>query len=611
MLKDIVKGFKNALDNNPEIVLENYTLKEGLYISFDIHDKLDNYKYIVVKKKNETIKDDQYKWFRERDYYSSILDDDMNKAVDIKKQIHSTNEFSLFIKKDNFPGFNSEAMTDSGFYERIDGYFNSLKELDNKYWDIYDKSDIKKKQKYSRDEFFDKYFKDEIEYLVSDERKKRLEDARNFFKNNLAAIQVILKDINSKEPYEKYVKIFFDENISDYKRAYQLYITPRIFNKNDFNATIDNKIMGLPANNITANDKKPYLLLRTMKAFVPTRVTFDEAIANKDFFLWLKSQEKSDINIDYNYKYDMAPENSKNNPRFEIYVNKKEVVIEDYDNIPFPQSKKTFEVKNYLNITDKDNVTLLGKLEVSRGQLMEMISDMFFAGEMEGYFKKLELKVKANVFTDNMQSLFFISRDAIYDFIVLGVEEPFSNMVDRITLDSIKDQLLYTVKGIPKKMGEAYNLRLALLEYFNKGGKEMGDCINNITCRLKEKLQSKQEVVCESDEEFFFILGQLTYYILYQSEAKNKNYGMVEPFIHSRNAQDLKNKLKNIFNIYKHAIGLHSYKFNNAFSMIMGYECTSKFSGKMQDLYYAGLMTNNILLAKNEQGNEEEVNNEK
>lgn len=610
MLRDVTRNFKAACSKNPAVVLDNYTMKEGLYIRFKISEPLE-YDYIVIRKNEERIKDDKFKWFRAVDYYSSILDDDMNKAVDTKKQIHSTNEFSVFIKKDNFPGMHKESMNNEVYKERIEGYFNSLKSIEDKFWDMYNKSEIKKQVKLKKEEFFNKYFKNETNYLKSEERINRINIIRDFFINHLVDFQNIIGQIDSEEKFTNYIKIFIDEDISKYITAYRLYIIPRIYNKNDYNVLIDGNIMGLPANNMSLNDKKPYMLLRTMKTSVPARVSFDDAVAYKDFFLWLKSQSYSNMTVNYEYEFDRDPGKSEDGSRFDIYINKKEGIVEDFDNIPFRPGKIEFKYNNYLNITENDNITVKANEVWGRGKLLDNISFYFFAGKMKGYFRKAEPKVETNVFTSKMQSLFFISRNAIYDYIVYDVNESFKAMVDRVTLESIKEQLLYTTKGIPKKMGEAYNLRLSLINYFSGGENDMGDTIKKLNESLKEKLEKKDLALCSSDEEFYFTAGQLTYYILHQSEAKEKTYGMVEPFIHAKTPQDLKNKLKDIFSLYKHAINLDYIKFKNAFSMVMGYDCNSKFTGRMQDMYYAGLMSNNILFSKSEKDNGEVNKDEK
>lgn len=611
MLKDIIRNFKEACNNNPFIVMDNYTMKEGLYIKFNIKNGIDKYEHMIIAKNVDTLKDDKYKWFRDRDYYSSILDDDMNKAVDTKKQIHSVNEFSVFIKKNNFPGLDKNSMDIATYTERIDGYFDALEGLEKKYWEIYSKSSIKKQEKLSKEQFFNKYFKDEIEYLNSQTRIERLGKIKKFFNENVTQLKEIFIDINSKYNFANYIKIFIDEDIEIYKKAYELYLIPRIFNKNDFNAIIDGKIVGLPGSNITANDKKPYLMLKSMKTNVPMRITSDDAIAQKDLFLWLKAQDSSSIQLGYDYEYDTGLGKNIEGSYFDLYLNKGELNIEDYDNLPFKPDRMEFIIKNYLNLADKESSKILPpEGPLNRGQLLEKINTMFFAGRIKGYFKNQEPRVETNVFTANMQSLFFISRDALYDFIVHGVEKPFKSIVNRITMESIKEQLLYTVKGIPRKIAEAYNFRLSLLEYFDEGGKKMGDCIRNVMDKLREKLNLKELVCCSSDEEFYFTAGQVTYFILAQSEAKNKTYGMIEPFIHAKTSQDLKNKLKEIFNTYKHAIRLDNLRFKNAYSMVMGYECESKFQGKMQDMYYAGLMANNIMFEKKEYSNRNYDNRE-
>lgn len=611
MIKDLVNNFSNASLETVNVILDNYRLKEGLYIRFNNSD-ISSYDYMIIKKKVEILHDDVYRWFRDRDYYSSILDDDMNKAVDTKKQIHSTNEFTLFIKKNNFPGMNKDSMSIDEAKNRITSYYSSIKLMDNKYYEIYSKSDIKKTEKLSKEKFFNKYFKTDIEYLKSDSRINQIDSLGNFFSDNINAISDIIKVIDSKDTFSNYIKIFINTGIEKYKKAYKLYITPRIFNKNDFNSIISNEIKGLPSSNVTANDKKPYLLSRTMKIGVPIRVSTKEAINIKDFFLWLKSQNKDNIKISYDFKYDKEPGKDINGSFYDLYVNRGSMQIEDYDNIPFVPQKINLEIKNYLYRKGEDNLTLLpDESIINRGDLLYRINNAFFAGKIKGYFKKgfdkKDMPLENNVFTAGMQSLFIICKEALYDFVVLGVEKPFSSMADKITMQSIKEQLLYTVNGTNKaqfgKLSDAYNLRLALINYFKTGGCNMGDQIKNVYEKLKTKLLSKEIVTCESDEEFYFTAGQVAFYIMSQSEAKNKNYGLFEPFVHAKGAQDIKNKIKDEFEIYKYAIRFGNLKFENAMGMIMGYDCESKFSGKMQDMFYAGIFVNNIFYEKKEEDN--------
>ena len=106
---------------------------------------------------------------------------------------------------------------------------------------------------------------------------------------------------------------------------------------------------------------------------------------------------------------------------------------------------------------------------------------------------------------------------------------------------------------------------------------------------------------CENDDEFFFLSGQLAYYLLFQSEADKKTHGLVEPFLRSKTAQNLKKQLAFVYDSYKHAILFENKKFNNAMSAVQGYSTENDFRSN-QDMFLAGLMTKNIFYIKKEQG---------
>ncbi len=72
----------------------------------------------------------------------------------------------------------------------------------------------------------------------------------------------------------------------------EAYILPRLFNVNDFNQIIDGEIVGLPANDVSMNSKKPYQELKSMKTKAPTRVSVEEAMYIKDLYKWLQAQGK-------------------------------------------------------------------------------------------------------------------------------------------------------------------------------------------------------------------------------------------------------------------------------------------------------------------------------
>ena len=56
MLKDITENYKKAIKQNKNIILDNYSIKSGLLLKFDINTKVSDLKdedYLIVDKKRK------------------------------------------------------------------------------------------------------------------------------------------------------------------------------------------------------------------------------------------------------------------------------------------------------------------------------------------------------------------------------------------------------------------------------------------------------------------------------------------------------------------------------------------------------------------------------
>ena len=88
---------------------------------------------------------------------------------------------------------------------------------------------------------------------------------------------------------KNYAKVFFiypDELKTKelYAKENERYLFPNIYNRNDFNMERNGKIVGLPNDNITLNDNKPYLKNKTRKNEIPHLLSQEDALLRKKFF---------------------------------------------------------------------------------------------------------------------------------------------------------------------------------------------------------------------------------------------------------------------------------------------------------------------------------------
>lgn len=644
MLQDMTKELKTAIKTNEKLVLENYSMKDGAYFKLGINKNIDDINtndYLIInnKKDKDMVKNiGLYNWFREMDYYSGLLNDSTNKAIDLPaKKIHSTNYLTIFIKKAILPEMGGkDALTEEKLRERIEDYYEKLKKSEEKFIEIYTKSNYKegKPKKEDKEKFLKDYFNEEIEYIRSEERIRNIQIYKEYVLNNLDKMLSFIKKFDETNPFDNYLKIFFvvdeDENKNReiYKRENDIYVTPRIFNVNDFNLFINGEIFGLPSTNITTNNKKPYLILRTMKCTVPSRLTVDDVKVTQNLFKWLQKQGKfKEIKIDNTYNFQGSKVYDETKSYFSVHLNS-DSEIDGFDFIPFKQDKLKFQVinpldiKGYIDPKDKNaGMTTLSAYEVDNMfRLKALVCELFFNNKIkpEEYFKDYEPDVKTNEFTGNMKSLFMQSRDAMHDYFSNGIDISFKKIINKVSLDLIEEQIRHIVKGNNlSRVAKVYNLRISFLKHFQiEEGNKMADKIKDTLEKLKIKLVKEDLVVCESDEEFYFTAGQLAYYILSQSESDDKSFGIFEPMLNAKNSKQLKRRLEESFELYKHALSYKNIKFKNALGMIMGYETKAKIEGEMKDILLAGMLANNIFYIKeNKKGkkngeNQGEVNND-
>jgi len=586
LINDLVELFKKEYkrlgDNGDKIVLDSYHPKSGLYMRIKKDGRIE--KMVIGKERPE--KDiDLYKWFRDRDYYSILID--MNKSVDTKKKIHSCNYFTLFMKKDIFPEVGENAISRSEFEERVNQYFDILAENGKK--------------------STDKKLNELMEYISEKTDISEIENKKNYILSNIDAL---IEEIKSEE-FEGYVSMFFDADISIYEHECRKYLISRIFNKNTFNEKFGSEIMGLSNYNMGSNDKKPYLELKTTRYKVPYRVTVEDAILTKKFFDWLGYQEDRELLIPFDYDFKGKAESSKSNKVFNscyyLYFTKgKEIVIEDFEYLPSYNPKIDFRIPNVLQVgKSEDNVyyTEDDKACKTRIELEGHTNRLFFNGRLiNGYFQ--EPKIKTGAFSKNLQNILLISRKAFHSFFRKASDIDLLGIIDKVSMAIIKEHLK---NGERYKAAWAYNLRLGFFEYYSiKGGEQMGNKIKELMHNIGNKISSKEAVFCESDEEFYFTAGQLAYFLLSKSESQKKNFDMAEPFLRTKSGTEIKKQLNYIFDRYKHAIRMNDISFKNAMGMVQGYE-TNRSYRDYEDIFIAGLMTKNILYKAYEDENKKEV----
>jgi len=172
-------------------------------------------------------------------------------------------------------------------------------------------------------------------------------------------------------------------------------------------------------------------------------------------------------------------------------------------------------------------------------------------------------------------------------------------ILDDIRHDEIKEGHHTKTGDVHKKL----NIWFSLWSFF---GKE--NATNDLTMANKiEQHQQRMRIVrdpksnehLQTDDEFAFAVGQIIYYLLYQSKAENKTHAIIEPFLQKTDVQELKKAIANTFNAYKHEIDFGKGRFEKLSSEIMDYE----LDGNLKELLpyiLAGYFSNSLIYEKSE-----------
>ena len=580
MVNDLLILFKKAYkEKGDKIVLDYYKPKDGLYIRINKDGSRD---YLIIQK--ETFEDELYKWFKERDYYSVLLE--MNKPVDSKKKIHSNNYYTIFMKKDIFPGIGKNPLSDDEFRERVNNYFDVLEDTETK-----------------KDKYTEMVLK-EIDSTLDHERIKKNK------KYILENIDELIKEIKTYD-FEGYISIFFEAMEEEYEIEYERYMIPRIFNKNSYNVMIDGEVWGLSNSNMGTNEKKPYLENKTMKCKVPYRVRVDDAIIIKKFFDWLNYKREWDMVLSYDYSFSGEDTNIKNigdkyhNHILRFERTKDGQFITDYEYVPYFTRKIEFTLENVLHIAKKEKniTTIIEDISiVDIFHLEQKVNEIFFNKQMiDNYYGEVK-----SYLSSNLENLLIISRSAFNSFFRKGLDNGLKNIIEKIGKEIVKEHLRISKQMYINKAAEAFNLWVSLMKYLNIGGKEMADKLLYYINLLEDKGRGENPAICNSDEEFYFATGQIAYYLLSQSESSRLTHGVTEPFLRANTAVELKRQLKNVYEQYNHAISFKNKKFNQIFAMVMGYETKERLK-KHEDMLLAGFMAKNIFYISGKEKENKEV----
>lgn len=554
MLEECLEIFKKNLDEDPDMVLRGYIPKDGKYYLVTMKEKGPwevslSFK-IKYDKKEKRIENQplNYSFIRDLDFNSNLLN--MNKSIDNKKAIHSSNYYSFFFKENIYEDkINKDA---------IERYFSILKNPLKKY------KDKNAKNLYLENE-------ERLGGVNVDEAEK----IEKWIVENIDNKNIFDIDTSSKD----YFKIFFVyEDEEKTKKAYQReqdrYLLTNLFNKNKYNIEVSGKTFGVSDDNLGINDKKPYLENLSRKVKQPYLISADTAKLQNLFFSYLSSAVKRRYKRIYfnTGNKEISFEKNKNFIGFELflYPEKKEAAILDYNIYSNDFDDIEIQINQYIEEYLPENAKAddFSKREEKYGLvtekniLLNKIDAVFFYN----YYQRNKYNLdNLNIKELNFKIIILNYGKSLEVAIINNKNKEVVRILDKLLKESIKYSLTndYKTKAITQ-----FNYYLSLKEYFKKKEENYMDFQE----KMKRKLESAGDISLEGDEEILFALGQVLRKLLNHSKISDKNLTFIRNFLDEQKTSKIIENLKHLLVTYAHNITTKDVRFNRAVSQILVYE---------------------------------------
>jgi CRISPR-associated protein Csh1 len=219
---------------------------------------------------------------------------------------------------------------------------------------------------------------------------------------------------------------------------------------------------------------------------------------------------------------------------------------------------------------------------------------------------------------DNLfyQDLITSIRDAMYKWFVVGDSRAgyraLSKSFDRILINAITSEVIdnknssnpsKSINKIFNKTKNKLNLVYALRKYFEGDEFIMENNINSIREKLSEKIASKDISLVENDKEYYYAVGQISMYLIKLKSTNRICHSELNAILKCKTDVKLKEELIRTYKKYNFKIFTNYIKFQKLYSMVLGYNPTSKID--TQVLLFGALQDS--ILFNNEVDKNEEI----
>ncbi len=583
MLKEVIEVFEKEYrkgsipENKDYYITKDHIPADGEYIVLHETDNgftADEPIIIKMDKKTKIIEttNPYFDFIQYADYMSRYLES--NKSITTDKNIHSNNYLTLFVKKENL-------LNGKITQETLTSYYEVFKEP--------------YKKKYTKAQLKKSYEALEEKYGKSD--KDKIDKIERWVKENLFHL--------AKENDSGYLKLFFFQDLEEYRKESEKYTLTNIYNSADYNTVIDQIIYGVPNNNMGLNSKKPFLEQKSRKNSVPILLSQEEVLIQKKFFDYLNNiATKGKVNLYFSEEGILTLDNDTN-PDLDfcgyfIRIEKgMEPEIHDFDIITsYSNQIKPLNIKNILKIQSSN---LEYKTVYTLSELKKIIDSLLFRNKLsKNYFTEAS---KIRIYDEILKKNLLLTRKRLFDWFYKGIDDNVWDVLKRSCLDLTKGSIymgeLWKDGG---RARELFNFYISLKNYFE--GRELMDHSLLDVEKLRGKVNQVMTDRFESDEEYYFAVGQLTNYFLSLSKAKTKNHFLAKPILTSKSNEKIRSELKKLYVKYMYDIKL-GRRFHNLYGMVCLYIVQNQQVN--EDALLAGFLHSSLIYEVKDTDNKDEI----
>lgn len=601
MTYDLIDTFKNYFSDN-KVILDSYRMNDGYYYLM----KKDGTIERTIIKDNESDNHELMEYLKIRDFYSKYLNS--NKAIDtsyteeinnheykMSKKICSNNMFTIFFKNKYILGLCNEQATKDAiplqvFEKGINKYYESLQKLGSE--------------------------KEEKELLKKFYTQEELENNKN---KMLEAFYKVYEDFSKEDkPKETWIKIFLEEAEQEYERVSNIYFILKLFNTNNNNIKQQDEIYGANNYNYGLNSKKPYLELKSTPYKVGSLISTKEINLLNKIYIWLYNNgiSESVLKLPTDWKFKGIPqekEEIKNKDLFimKIVGNNGVARIDDFQYMTdFTTNIREFICKDYIRKFGRDyktqniyglewytnNIWIAQNLDNEKNFLRDSYYDY------DNKIAKSSLSNWKKDFLRKYSNLFFeLFQKEDYSNFINNLNKIATEILENTIIEDLKER-----KGMYKSIN-SLNLWIAFKIYFGKKGEDIEMKLNDIQEQCLQIFLQNGKIT--TDEQYYYLAGQLAFYLLSHSKASSLTQDITGPFIKATNIRKLKDELRFLYEKYNYDIYLKDSKFNNVFSQILLEEPESSIR-QNKDIILAGILADNLFYGKkiSDGGNEDGKN---